>query len=75
MLFKQEKEELMSYLLEAGIDPDRFIKDHKLVIEELMMYHVIDKRRLQIIDMGKGMWSLYFYRMNKTAGVLPQRST
>ena len=75
MLFMQEKEELMANLLEASIDPDRFIKDHKLVIEELMMYHVIDKRRLQIIDMGKGMWSLCFYCMDKTAGVLPQRST
>ena len=74
MLFKQEKEELIPYLLEAGIDLDRFIKDHKLVMEELMMYHVINKRRLQKIDMGKGMWSLCFYHMNKTAGVLPQCS-
>ena len=55
-----EKEELMPYLLEAGIDPDRFTKDRNLVIEELMLYHVIDKRRLQIIDIGKGMWSLCF---------------
>ena len=50
-----EKEELMTYLLEAGINPDRFTKDRNLVIEELTLYHVIDKRRLQIIDIGKGM--------------------
>ena len=59
-----EREELMPYLLEAGIDPDRFINERRLVIEELMMYHVIYKRILQILDIGKGMCLLFL--TNKT---------
>ncbi|CAB4007014.1 E3 ubiquitin- ligase UPL2-like [Paramuricea clavata] len=50
-----EKEELLQYFLEAGIDPDTFPTNRELVIQELMMFHVIDKRRLQLNDIAKGM--------------------
>lgn len=49
-----EKEELTQYLLEAGIDPDTFPTNRERVIQELMLFHVIDKRRLQLNDIAKG---------------------
>ena len=51
----EEKEELIQYLLEAGIDPDTFPTERELVIQELMMFHVIHKRRLQLNDIAKGL--------------------
>ena len=53
-----EKEELLQYLLEAGIDPDTFPTNRELVIQELMTFHVIDKRRLQLNDIAKGIYCI-----------------
>ena len=46
--------ELEPYILEAGIDPDNFFESRELVIQGLMMFHVIDKRRLELTDIAKG---------------------
>lgn len=45
---------LVPYLLEAGLDPDKLVSDRQLLVECLMRYHVIDKRRLELDDIGKG---------------------
>lgn len=55
-----EKEDLLQYLLEAGIDPDTFPQNRELVIQELMMFNVIEKRRLQLNDIAKGTKSIHF---------------
>ena len=44
------------YMLEAGLDPDQlsFSQNRKLVVESLITFHVIDKRRLALDDIIKG---------------------
>ena len=43
------------YMLEAGLDPDQlsFSHNRKLVVESLITFHVIDKRRLILDDIIK----------------------
>jgi len=50
------KTALDPYMLEAGLDPDQlsFSHNRKLVVESLMTFHVIDKRRLALDDIIKG---------------------
>ena len=48
------KENLLPYLFEAGIDVDR-LSDKKLVIQDLMLYHVIEKRRRELDDIATGL--------------------
>ena len=48
------KENLMPYLLEAGIDADRIDADWNLAIQGLMLYFVIDKRRGELDEIAKG---------------------
>ena len=50
------KTALDPYMLEAGIDPDQlsFSQNRKLVVESLVTFHVIDKRRLALDDIIKG---------------------
>ncbi|CAH3149321.1 unnamed protein product, partial [Porites lobata] len=50
------KTALDPYMLEAGLDPDQlsFSQNRKLVVESLMTFHVIDKRRLVLDDIIKG---------------------
>jgi hypothetical protein len=40
------------YLFEAGLDPGN--SDHKFLIQGLMVYNIINKRRLEIEDICKG---------------------
>ena len=48
------KENLMPYLLEASIDADRIDAHWNLVIQGLMLYFVIDKRRRELDEIAKG---------------------
>ena len=50
------KTALDPYMLEAGLDPDQlsFSQNRKLIVESLMTFHVIDKRRLALDDIIKG---------------------
>ena len=50
------KTALDRYMLEAGLDPDQlsFSQNRKLVVESLITFHVIDKRRLALDDIIKG---------------------
>lgn len=50
------KTALDPYMLEAGLDPDQlsFSQNRKLVVESLVTFHVIDKRRLALDDIIKG---------------------
>ena len=51
----QTRIDLDLYLLEAGLDPDQFQEHHNMMIEGLMMYQVVDKRRMELLDIRKGM--------------------
>ncbi|CAB4003281.1 hypothetical protein AC249_AIPGENE28214 [Paramuricea clavata] len=46
-----------SYLYEAGLDPDELHSGRKIVIDGLIMYQVIDKRRLELDELAKVMES------------------
>ena len=50
------KTALDPYMLEAGLDPDQlsFSQNRKLVVESLVTFDVIDKRRLALDDIIKG---------------------
>lgn len=50
-------------MFEAGLDPDILSGNHKLVVEGLVMWNIIDKRRLELNDMIKG--KLFYYTDNK----------
>ena len=41
-------------MFEAGLDPDLLANNTHLVAEGLMLYHVIDRRRLQLEDIKSG---------------------
>jgi len=45
---------LEPYLYEAGLDPDNLYGNRKLVLEGLMVYHVIDKRHLELNELAQG---------------------
>ncbi len=45
---------LTPYLHEAGLDPDLNI-NRKIIIDGIMMYQVVEKRRLELDDLAKGM--------------------
>ncbi|CAB3995641.1 E3 ubiquitin- ligase UPL2-like [Paramuricea clavata] len=51
----QTREDLQSYLMEAGLDPDNFQELYNMMIEGLMMFNVKDKRRMELLDIQKGM--------------------
>ena len=48
------KEALIPYMFEAGLDPALLSSDPKLVVEGLVVYNVIDKRRLELDDIATG---------------------
>ena len=65
------KTALDPYMLEAGIDPDQlsFSQNRKLVVESLVTFHVIDKRRLALDDIIKGnnnimIFSIFLFQSN-----------
>ena len=41
-------------MFEAGLDPDILANNTHLVAEGLMLYNVIDRRRLQLEDIKSG---------------------
>ena len=46
---------LEPYLFEAGLDPDELSTSRKkIIIDGLIMYQVIDKRRLELDDFAEG---------------------
>lgn len=48
------------YILEAGLDPDTLSGDRNFITQGLMLYNVIDKRRLELNDIKKGKIKLIF---------------
>ncbi|CAB3991435.1 PREDICTED: uncharacterized protein LOC107356592 [Paramuricea clavata] len=48
------------YLYEAGLDPDELHSGRKIVIDGLIMYQVIDKRRLELDELAKGTFYIIF---------------
>ena len=48
------RSQLLPYLFEAGLDPDRLSVDHKVVINDLMIYQVIDRRQQELDDIAEG---------------------
>lgn len=48
------KEGIVPYLLEAGLDPDHLNSNAKLIVDGLMLFNVIEKRRLELEDVAKG---------------------
>lgn len=51
---QETKLQIQPFLLEAGLDPDNLSTDRNLITQGLMMFHVIEKRRLEINDIAKG---------------------
>ena len=52
----QLRQQLGDHLLEAGIDPDLLGNStfNRVVIQGLLLYNVVDKRRPQINDIASG---------------------
>ena len=52
----QLRQQLGAHLLEAGIDPDLLGNStfNRVVIQGLLLYNVVDKRRPQINDIASG---------------------
>ena len=42
------------YLFEAGLDPDNLYGNRKFLLDGLMVFHVIDKRHLELDDLAQG---------------------
>lgn len=45
---------LEPYLFEAGLDPDNLNTERRIIVDSLMMYQVIDKRRHELEELAKG---------------------
>ena len=56
VLKAEVKEGLSPYLFEAGIDIDRLISDKRVVIQDVLLYNVIEKRRRELDDIAKGLF-------------------
>ena len=48
------KDGIIPYLSESGIDISSLNSDRRLVIQDLMVYQVIDKRKRELDDIAKG---------------------
>lgn len=48
-------DDITPYLLEAGIDVELLHTDKKLIIQGLLIFNVIEKRKLELDDIAKGM--------------------
>ena len=46
---------LEPYMMEAGIDFEHLCLDLRMVIQGLMWYFIINKRKLELDDIAKGM--------------------
>ena len=47
-------EMIQPYLFEAGLDGDQLHNDPRLIVQGLMLYQVIHKRKLELDDICKG---------------------
>ena len=41
-------------MYEAGLDPDNLSKQPKMIVHELMIYQVLDKKHLELNDLAAG---------------------
>lgn len=48
------RESIQPYLNEAGLDIDKLNEEPGLIVQELMLYNVILKRKLALDDIAKG---------------------
>ena len=48
------KESLIPYMMEAGVDIEMLYLNRKMVIQGLFWYFIINKRKLELEDIGKG---------------------
>ena len=48
------REWITPYLCESGLDVNVLNSDRKQIIQGLMVYHVIDKRKRELDDIAKG---------------------
>ena len=55
MLKDELRTSLSPYLFEAGLVPDNLVSHRRLLVDGLLLYHVIDKRRMELDDIAKGM--------------------
>ena len=48
------RERIIPYLCESGLDVNKLSSDRTEIIQRLMVYHVIDKRKRELDDIAKG---------------------
>ena len=53
------KSQLEPYLLDAGLDPNN--QDRKFLVQGLMLYNIINKRRLEVEDICKGIYRVMIH--------------
>ena len=62
-----------TYLFEVGLDPDNLYGNRKFLLEGLMVYHVIDKRHLELDDLAQGnklcLITIIFHGFEKVASL------
>ena len=47
-------DDLIPYLLEAGVDVELLHTNRKLIIQGLLIFNVVEKRKLELDDIAKG---------------------
>jgi hypothetical protein len=50
--------EILPYLLEAGIDVELLSSNREMVVQYLLMYNVIEKRKLELDGISSGMYHI-----------------
>ena len=58
---------LEPYIFEAGLDPDDLHCNGKLLIDGLIMYQVIDKRKPELDELAKGIIFVFSVFFNKNS--------
>ena len=57
MVSKEQREEIEPYLLEAEVDLALLSSNRQMVVQLLLMYNIIEKRKLELDDIAAGMFS------------------
>ena len=57
------RESLSAYMLEAGLEPELLCGGRDILLQGLLWYFVIDKRKLELDDIAKGNYDKIYINM------------
>ena len=59
---------MIPYLIEAGIDVEHLTSNREIVVQHLLVYYTIEKRKLELDDISKGKFMQHYDLMYGEAG-------